>query len=146
MCSFLGNHGEITVYSSPAIAGPKFLAFLSLFGPKNLDVTVTYVPSVGAVTVFVGTHKKYAQKGKRKERKEESLDFTPAVQTAVLVVGCVWQMFGSKSQTNNDLFGSHCVPDSRRQTSVVIRLPVARSVHIWLHPSMGGRHGRYCSI
>jgi hypothetical protein len=51
-----GGGGYITVSFRPsvhgAIARPNFLVFLSLFGPKNLDVTVTYVPSVQ----FKGTH------------------------------------------------------------------------------------------
>jgi hypothetical protein len=33
----------------------------------------------------------------------------------------------------------HRVPGPRRQTPVVVRLPVATSVQIWLHPSMGDR-------
>jgi hypothetical protein len=39
--SILGNHNKITINGNPASAGPKFLAFLSLFGPKNRAVTVT---------------------------------------------------------------------------------------------------------
>jgi hypothetical protein len=45
-CSFLGNHGKITISGGPANAGPEIFAFLGLFGPQNPAVTVTYTKSV----------------------------------------------------------------------------------------------------
>ncbi|KAJ7205854.1 hypothetical protein B0H12DRAFT_1080251 [Mycena haematopus] len=45
-CSFLGNHGKITIKGNPAFAGREILPLFSLFEPQNLDVTVTNVASV----------------------------------------------------------------------------------------------------
>jgi hypothetical protein len=40
-CSFVGNHERITIYVSPAIAGPKILTLFCLFWTEILAVTVT---------------------------------------------------------------------------------------------------------
>jgi hypothetical protein len=45
-CSFLSNHEKVTINGSPANAGAEILPFLSLFGPQNLDVSVTDGPNV----------------------------------------------------------------------------------------------------
>jgi hypothetical protein len=49
-CSFLGNHGRITIYGSPAIAGPKFLTLFCLFWTEILAVTVTNAKVWGPAT------------------------------------------------------------------------------------------------
>ena len=45
-CSFLGNHGKITINGSPAFAELEILTVFDLFERQNLDVTVTRTQSV----------------------------------------------------------------------------------------------------
>ena len=45
-CSFLGNHGKITINGSPAFAGLEILTVLDLVERQNLNVTVTRTRSV----------------------------------------------------------------------------------------------------
>ncbi|KAJ7231854.1 hypothetical protein B0H12DRAFT_1223322 [Mycena haematopus] len=45
-CSFLGNHGKITIKGNSASAGQEILPLFGLFEPQNLNVTVTNVRSV----------------------------------------------------------------------------------------------------
>ena len=45
-CSFLGNHGKITINGSPAFAELEILTVFDLFEHQNLDVTVTRTQSV----------------------------------------------------------------------------------------------------
>jgi hypothetical protein len=50
-CSFLGNHGKVPIFSSPANAGLEIFVFLGLFWPQNPAVTVTYTKSVQFTTL-----------------------------------------------------------------------------------------------
>ncbi|KAJ6465565.1 hypothetical protein C8R47DRAFT_1079344 [Mycena vitilis] len=45
-CSFLGNHGKVPIYGSPATAGRKILTLSNQLGPRKLKVTVTDTKSV----------------------------------------------------------------------------------------------------